>query len=40
MEIQEILNELEGLSDPANLEGMGRFGINTENTMGIKVTSL
>jgi hypothetical protein len=27
-------------ADPANLEGMGRFDINTENALGIRVTSL
>lgn len=37
MEIEEILAQLNSLANPANVEGMRRYGINPENTLGISV---
>ena len=35
-----ILRELKSRASPKNLQGMARFGINTENALGISVTEL
>ncbi len=40
MEISEILEMLEGLSDPKAIEGMARFGISPRQTFGIKIPVL
>ena len=37
---ERILMELKSRANPKNLEGMSRFGINTENALGISVTEL
>lgn len=37
---EEILDKLRAMESPQNREGMARFGINTENALGIKVTDL
>ncbi len=36
----DILAELKDLHSPENLAGMARFGINTENALGVPVTTL
>ncbi len=40
MQYEDILNELKSLSNPKAVEGMVRFGINTENTLGVSVPNL
>ncbi|NIO44265.1 MAG: DNA alkylation repair protein [Candidatus Aenigmarchaeota archaeon] len=37
MKYQEIMKKLKYLSNPKNVEGMVRFGINPKNTLGISV---
>ncbi len=36
----EILNQLRSLANPANVDGMARFGINPKNTLGVSVPTL
>lgn len=36
----ELVNELRQLSNPANVAGMARFGISTNNTLGISIPIL
>jgi len=36
----EILKKLESMSNPKNVAGMARFGINPENTLGISIPEL
>ena len=38
--IQTVLDRLEALSNPDNVTGMARFGINPHNTLGISVVTL
>jgi len=40
LEVDEIIEKLEKLSKPEELEGMKRFGINPENTYGIRMPVL
>lgn len=40
MEYQEVMEKLEGMANPANVEGMARYGINSENTLGISLKDL
>ena len=40
MEARKVISKLKSMANPRNVEGMARFGINTENTLGISVTSL
>lgn len=40
MQYDEIIKKLKSLSNPKNVEGMARFGINTENTLGISIYTL
>jgi 3-methyladenine DNA glycosylase AlkD len=40
MEAGPILAKLKGMADPHNVEGMARFGINPDNTLGISVKEL
>ncbi len=40
MQYNEVILRLKGLADPANVEGMKRFGINTKGTLGIQVKDL
>ncbi len=40
MKSQEIIKRLKSLSNKKNVEGMARFGINPEGTLGISVTTL
>lgn len=40
MQAEEIVNKLKSLSNPANVKGMARFGINPENTLGIPMPVL
>jgi 3-methyladenine DNA glycosylase AlkD len=35
--VEEIIAELKSHSDPVNVEGMARFGINSNNTLGVKI---
>jgi len=35
-----VLRELKSLSNPQNVEGMERFGINPKNTCGIPIPAL
>lgn len=35
MKFEEIIKELESLSNPEDVEGMARFGINPENVYGV-----
>jgi len=37
MQYKEIIKKLKSLADPKNVEGMARFGINSNNTLGISV---
>lgn len=38
--IKSIIAELEKQKNPKNLKGMSNFGINTENALGISITTL
>ena len=40
MEYKEIIAYLKSLSNPENVKGMARFGINPENTLGISIPEL
>lgn len=40
MNYSEIINKLKSLSNPKNIEGMARFGINPKNTLGISIPDL
>ncbi len=40
MKFEEIIKELESLSNPEDVEGMARFGINPENVYGVKIPEL
>ncbi len=40
MHYTDVLGQLKGLSDPKAVEGMARFGINPENTLGVSIPSL
>ncbi|HIH01738.1 TPA: DNA alkylation repair protein [Thermoplasmata archaeon] len=40
MEARKVISKLRSMANPRNVEGMARFGINTENALGISVTSL
>ncbi|MCL4436006.1 MAG: DNA alkylation repair protein [Thaumarchaeota archaeon] len=40
MELDEVLRRLRLLYNPRNVEGMGRFGINTNNTYGVTIPDL
>ena len=40
MEVSEVLNMLEGLSNPEAIEGMARFGISPNQTFGIRIPIL
>lgn len=40
MTSQEIVDDLKKLSNPKNVEGMSRFGINSYNTLGINIPIL
>jgi 3-methyladenine DNA glycosylase AlkD len=40
MELQEIIDRLESLSKPENIEGMARFGITPDKTYAVKIPQL
>ncbi len=40
MEAERVIKKLRSMANPRNVEGMARFGINPENTLGISVTEL
>ena len=40
MEAEQVVRKLRSMASPRNVEGMARFGINPENTLGISVTEL
>jgi 3-methyladenine DNA glycosylase AlkD len=40
MEIKEVLNNLKSNANPASREGMARFGINSDNTLGLSMPFL
>ncbi len=40
MELNDIIKKLRYLSDPEAIEGMARFGINSENTFGVSIPEL
>jgi len=40
MNYNEVIEQLKKMGDPKNIEGMGRFGIKTENNLGNSVTTL
>lgn len=40
MNLEEILNELKSQSNPANVEGMIRFGINPDKVFGVRIPIL
>lgn len=40
MNYDEVIEQLKSTGDPRNVEGMGRFGIKTENNLGNSVTTL
>ncbi|HWQ72847.1 MAG TPA: DNA alkylation repair protein [Desulfitobacteriaceae bacterium] len=37
---EEILSEIRSLSDPEAVQGMARFGINPDNTLGVSIPNL
>ncbi|MCP3682511.1 MAG: DNA alkylation repair protein [bacterium] len=40
MKYEHIIKELKSLSNPKNVEGMARFGINPKNTFGVPIPNL
>lgn len=40
MTADEVISELRALANPANVEGMARFGISSTNTLGINIPTL
>jgi 3-methyladenine DNA glycosylase AlkD len=40
METEEILAHLNSLANPANVQGMARYGISTQGTLGISIYTL
>ena len=40
MKLEQVLKELRSIADPKNVEGMARFGINSEGTLGISIYDL
>ncbi len=40
MTVKEIIAYLKKQSNPANVDGMARFGINSKNTLGISIPIL
>ena len=40
MDADEIIANLRSMGSPENVAGMARFGINSQNTLGISVTTL
>jgi len=40
MEFREIIGELESLSNPEDIEGMARFGINSKKAYGVRMPEL
>lgn len=40
MEFKDIINELESLSSPEDVEGMARFGISPEKTYAVRIPEL
>jgi len=40
MEYEEVINRLKSLSNPKNVEGMARFGINSESALGVSTPDL
>ncbi len=40
MQYEEILKRLKSLSNPENVAGMARYGINPENTYGVSIPNL
>ena len=40
MDAKVVLGKLKGMANPRNVEGMARFGINTQNTLGISMKEL
>jgi 3-methyladenine DNA glycosylase AlkD len=40
MQYKEVLEKLKSLSNPKNVEGMARFGINPKNTYGVSIPNL
>ena len=40
MQYNDVLRKLKSLSDPTAVEGMARFGINPENTLGVSIPNL
>ena len=40
MELEEIIDELEALSTPENIDGMARFGITPEKTFAVRIPEL
>ena len=39
-DVQDVLRRLRSLANPENVEGMHRFGINPQGTLGISITTL
>jgi 3-methyladenine DNA glycosylase AlkD len=40
VQVDDVIAQLESMKNPANVEGMARFGINPENALGISVAAL
>ena len=40
MKYDELIEQLRALANPKNVEGMARYGINPENTLGISIPNL
>ena len=40
MKYEEIIAKLKSMSEPKNVEGMARYGINPKNNLGISIYKL
>jgi len=40
MKFREIIGELKSLSNPEDIEGMARFGINSKKAYGVRMPEL
>lgn len=40
LDAEEIIKKLRSMANPKNVEGMARFGINPQNTLGISLYDL
>ncbi len=40
IDADDVMETLEGMANPSNVEGMARFGINSKNTLGVPVPAV